>query len=144
MESLLVVRIRTLAVVYLGIFMFGASICSEASDSHGAKEPIWPTKQWQTSLPEEQGMDSKELAELVDFGARRVLATPDVTLSSMLDSLLVARHGKIVAEAYYAPYAAEIPHAIHSVTKAVIGTLTGIAMKDGLLDSPSRWVLDFF
>jgi len=144
MESLLVVRIRTLAVVYLGIFMFGASICSESADSQGAKEPIWPTKQWQTSLPEEQGMDSKELAELVDFGARRVLATPDVTLSSMLDSLLVARHGKIVAEAYYAPYAAEIPHAIHSVTKAVIGTLTGIAMKDGLLDSPSRWVLDFF
>ena len=68
MESLLVVRIRTLEV-YLGIFMFGASICSEAADSQDAKEPIWPTKQWQTSLPEEQGMDSKELAELVDFGA---------------------------------------------------------------------------
>jgi CubicO group peptidase (beta-lactamase class C family) len=124
--------------------MFGASNCSEAADSQGAKEPIWPTKQWQTSLPEEQGMDSKELAELVDFGARRVLATPDVTLSSMLDSLLVARHGKIIVEAYYAPYAAGIPHAVHSVTKAVIGTLTGIALKDGLLDSPSRRVLDFF
>ena len=134
MESLLVVRIRTLAVVYLGIFMFGASICSEAADSQGVKEPIWPTRQWQTSLPEEQGMDSKELAELVDCGAWRVLATPDVTLSSMLDSLLVARHGKIVAEAYYAPYAAGIPHAIHSVTKAVIGTLTGIALKG----TPSR------
>src|SRR5215469_9868098 len=134
MESLLVVRIRTLAVVCLSIFMFGASICSGAADSQGVKEPIWPTRQWQTSLPEEQGMDSKELAELADFGARHVLATPDVTLSSMLDSLLVARHGKIVAEAYYAPYAAGIPHAIHSVTKAVIGTLTGIAVKG----TPSR------
>ena len=143
-RACLLLPIRTLAVVYLGIFMFGASNCSEAADSQGAKEPIWPTKQWQTSLPEEQGMDSKELAELVDFGARRVLATPDVTLSSMLDSLLVARHGKIIVEAYYAPYAAGIPHAVHSVTKAVIGTLTGIALKDGLLDSPSRRVLDFF
>jgi hypothetical protein len=34
-------------------------------------------------------MDSKELAKLVDFGARRILATPGVTLSSMLDSPLV-------------------------------------------------------
>ena len=62
----------------------------------------------------------------------------------MLDSLLVVRHGKIVAEAYYAPYAAGIPHTINSVTKAVISTLTAIAFKDGLLDSPSHRVLDFF
>ena len=144
MESLFAVRIRTLVVLYLGIFMFGASICGKAADAQGPNEPIWPTSRWQTSSPEEQGMDSTELAELVDFGARRVLATPGVTLSSMLDSLLVVRHGKIVVEAYYAPYAASIPHAIHSVTKAVIGTLTAIALKDGLLDSPSHRVLDFF
>ena len=62
----------------------------------------------------------------------------------MLDSLLVVRHGKIVAEAYYAPYAAGIPHTMNSVTKAVISTLTAIACKDGLLDSPSHRVLDFF
>ncbi|HEY2456328.1 MAG TPA: hypothetical protein VGI13_03430 [Candidatus Acidoferrum sp.] len=56
-------------------------------------------------------MDSNEIVKLVDFGARRILATPGVTLSSMLDSLLVVRHGKIVVEVYYAPYAAGIPHA---------------------------------
>jgi hypothetical protein len=39
-------------------------------------------------------MDSKELAELVDFGARRILATPGVTINSMLDSLLVERQRK--------------------------------------------------
>jgi hypothetical protein len=94
MESLLAVRLCTLVVLYLGAFMFGASICGKAADAQGPKEQIWPTRQWQTSSPEEQGMDSKELAELVDFGARRVLATPGVTLSSMLDSLLVARHGR--------------------------------------------------
>jgi CubicO group peptidase (beta-lactamase class C family) len=77
-------------------------------------------------------MDSKELAKLVDFGT---------TLS--LDSLLIVRHGKIVAEASHAPYAAGIPHEIYSATKAVISTLLSIASKDGLLDSPSRRVLDF-
>jgi CubicO group peptidase (beta-lactamase class C family) len=62
----------------------------------------------------------------------------------MLDSLLVVRHGKIVVEAYYAPYATGIPHTINSVTKAVISTLTAIAWKDRLLDSPNHRVLDFF
>jgi hypothetical protein len=62
----------------LGAFMFGASIGSGAAHAQDAREPIWPTKEWQTSSPEEQGMDSKELAKLVDFGT---------TLS--LDGLLV-------------------------------------------------------
>jgi CubicO group peptidase (beta-lactamase class C family) len=57
--------------------------------------------------------------------------------------LLIVRHGKIVLEAYYAPYAAGMLHAQYSVTKSVIGTLTGIAFKEGLLDSPSHRVLDF-
>jgi CubicO group peptidase (beta-lactamase class C family) len=117
----------------LGAFVFGVSICSEAPNALGTTEPIWPTKEWQTSSPEEQGMDSKELAKLVDFGT-----------THNFDSLLVARHGKIVAEVYYAPYTRGIPHAIYSATKAVISTLTAIASKDGLLDSPSHRALDFF
>jgi CubicO group peptidase (beta-lactamase class C family) len=128
----------------LGAVMLGASICSGAAPAQGATEPIWPTKEWQTSSPEEQGMDSKELANLVDYGASHSLTLPGITPSTLFDSLLVVRHGKIVAEAYYAPYTAGIPHHIYSVTKAVISTLTAIAFKDGLLDSPNHGVLDFF
>jgi CubicO group peptidase (beta-lactamase class C family) len=117
----------------LGIFTIAAAICSGATPPQDTTEPIWPTKAWQTSSPEEQGMDSKELANLVDFGT-----------THSFDSLLVARHGRIVAEAYYAPYAADIPHTINSCTKSIIGTLTAIAFKEGLLDSPSHRVLDFF
>ena len=65
-------------------------ICSGAAHTQDAIEPTWPTKEWQTSTPEEQDMDSKELAELVDFG----------TMHSF-DSLLVVRHGRAVAEVYY-------------------------------------------
>jgi CubicO group peptidase (beta-lactamase class C family) len=104
-----------------------------AAHAQGAALSIWPTQQWQTSTPEEQGMDSAALARLVDFGA---------TLS--LDSLLIARHGKIVLDAYYAPYSADVLHAINSATKAVIGTLTAIATKQGLLDGPDHRLLDFF
>jgi CubicO group peptidase (beta-lactamase class C family) len=89
-------------------------------------------------------MDSKELVKVVNFGATHVLTFPGLTLSSLLDSLLVVRHGKIVVEAYYAPYVAGIPHTINSVTKAVISTLTAIESQNGLLDGTNDRVLDFF
>jgi CubicO group peptidase (beta-lactamase class C family) len=121
--------------IVLGTIMLVASICGAASQdkSQGSAEPVWPTKEWQTSSPEEQGMDSADLAKLVAYGS-----------GHSFDSLLIARHGKIVLEAYYAPYSAEIPHLINSSTKAVIGTLAAMALKDGLLDSTDHPVLDFF
>jgi len=84
-------------------------------------------------LPEAQGMDPAALARLLDFGTNH-----------RFDSPLIARHGQIVLDAYYAPYSADIPHVINSATKAVIGTLTAIATREGLLDSPDHRVLDFF
>lgn len=125
--------------IVIGTIMLAASICSAAAQdkpqdkSQAGTEPIWPTMGWQTSSPEEQGMDSAALAKLVAYGTGR-----------SLDSLLIVRHGKIVLDAYYAPYSAEIPHIINSSTKAIIGTLASIAMKDGLLDSTDHRVLDFF
>jgi CubicO group peptidase (beta-lactamase class C family) len=119
--------------VALGAFTFAAINCNGLAATQDTAKPVWPTKGWETSTPEAQGMDSAELASLVDFGTKH-----------SLDSLLITRHGKIVTEAYYAPYEAGLPHAVNSVTKAVISTLTAIAWKEGLLDSPNHRVLDFF
>jgi CubicO group peptidase (beta-lactamase class C family) len=88
---------------------------------------------WQTSSPEAQGMSSRQLADLVTFG-----------IGNGMDSALVVRHGRIVAEAYYAPFAPGLKHRIYSSTKSVIGSLVGIALKDGLLKSVDQPVLDFF
>jgi CubicO group peptidase (beta-lactamase class C family) len=125
-------RLALLVAVLTG-FTFAASICMGAAPIQDAAEAIWPTKEWQTSTPEEQGVDSKVLANLIDFGTMHDF-----------DSLLVVRHGKIVAEAYYAPYTQGIPHTVYSVTKAIISTLTAIAWKEGLLDSPNHRVLELF
>ena len=88
---------------------------------------------WQTSSPEAQGMSSRELADLVSFG-----------ISNGMDSLLVTRRGKIVAEAYYAPFAPGLRHRVNSTTKSVIGNLVAIALKEGLIKSLDQPVLDFF
>jgi CubicO group peptidase (beta-lactamase class C family) len=93
------------------VFQFGSARAQNQNDT------VWPTKGWLTSAPEDQGMDSSELASLVAFGANH-----------SFDSVLVVRHGRIVAEAYYAPYRADIPHEIHSCTKAVISTLEVVAV----------------
>jgi CubicO group peptidase (beta-lactamase class C family) len=108
-------------------------VCAPESNAQGASETAWPTKGWRTSAPEQQGLDSAELAKLVDaVGARRQ------------DSLLLIRHGRIVAEAYYAPFEAGIRHDLRSVTKSVIGTLTAIEIQDGFLDGVDDRVVDLF
>src|SRR4029078_7387808 len=60
------------------------------------------------------------------------------------DSLMIVRHGKIVAEAYYAPYIAGISHDLRSVTKSVVGTLTAIQLQKGDVDSLDHPVVDLF
>ena len=99
-----------------------------------ADEPTaWPTSGWQSSTPEEQGMSSAALAELVEFGARNAM-----------DSLLVVRHGKIVLDTSYAPFRPGMKHVVNSVTKGIVGTLAGIAFKEGALGPLDAPVTGFF
>ncbi len=93
----------------------------------------WPTAGWQSTMPEEQGMSSAALAELVDFGALRTM-----------DSMLIVRHGKIVLDASYAPFKPGMKHAVNSVTKGVVGTLAGIAFKEGVLGPLDAPAMSFF
>jgi CubicO group peptidase (beta-lactamase class C family) len=117
----------------VGFQLLVTSVIAASSDDSGSPELSWPTKTWEATAPEAQGMDSGALAELIDtVGTYRQ------------DSLLIVRHGKIVAEAYYAPYAAGIRHDLRSVTKSIIGTLTAIELRNGLLDSVDHPIIDLF
>jgi CubicO group peptidase (beta-lactamase class C family) len=93
----------------------------------------WPTKGWSVAAPEAEGMDSGALADLVAWAK-----------ADWVDSLLVVRHGKIVLDAYYAPFKPGMRHDLYSATKSVVGALTAIAIRDHLLDSVDHPVLDFF
>jgi CubicO group peptidase (beta-lactamase class C family) len=104
-----------------------------AADGAERTPPPWPAAGWETSTPEAQGVSSAALADLVDFGA-----------DSEMDSLLVVRHGRIVTEAYYAPFRAGQQHLVNSVTKAVVGTLVGIAVKEERIRRLDQPVVDLF
>jgi CubicO group peptidase (beta-lactamase class C family) len=122
---------QRLGVIAVAALMIAAVPGATVADEQAA--PPWPTAGWQASTPEEQGIDPGALAALVEEGA-----------TQNLDSMLIIRHGRIVLDAYYAPYSAALPHVVNSVTKALTGTLAAIALKDGLLQSPDQAVMPFF
>lgn len=84
----------------------------------------WPTTGWRSAAPEEQGMDSEKLAQLVEHIQQAKLD---------LHSLLIVRNGYMVGELYNYPYSAGQAHPIMSVTKSVIGALVGIAIQKGYI-----------
>jgi CubicO group peptidase (beta-lactamase class C family) len=114
------------------LLAMAALLCAPFATAQDNTRP-WPTKEWSTSSPEEQGMSSERLARLVEFGA-----------SNDIDSVLVTRHGRILLEASYAPFRAGLKHRFYSATKSVTSTLIGMALADGLLDSTDHKVVDFF
>jgi CubicO group peptidase (beta-lactamase class C family) len=125
--------LRKAAVVAAALCLAALRAFAGTSDGQSPAETVWPTKAWQVSTPEEQGLDSAALARLVDaVGSRRQ------------DSLLIVRHGRIVAEAYYAPFEAGVSHDLRSVTKSIVGTLTAIEIREGFLDSVDRPIVDLF
>jgi Tol biopolymer transport system component/CubicO group peptidase (beta-lactamase class C family) len=84
----------------------------------------WPTIGWRSATPEEQGMDSEKLSGMVEHIQQEKLN---------LHSLLIVRNGYLVSEIYVYPYSAGQVHFIASVTKSVMGTLTGIAIQKGYI-----------
>lgn len=52
---------------------------------------------------------------------------------SEIHGIMIARHNKVIFEAYNAPYQADIPHIMHSFTKILTNTAVALAYDDGLL-----------
>ena len=84
----------------------------------------WPTAGWSSVAPEEQGMDRALLEE----AARQGGAT-----WPFLTSLLAARGGDLVLEAYYNGQEPDQPREIWSATKSFTATGVGIAIGEGRL-----------
>ncbi len=103
--------------------------------SIAVSEAYWPTQDWRTSTPEEQGMDSQKLAEMLK-------AVKEKNLN--LHSLLIIRNGYLVSETYFGSYQQDTRHQLYSCTKSFIATLIGIALDKGYLRGTDQRILDFF
>ena len=81
------------------------------------------------STPEREGVSSRVLLDL--FKAWKELDS--------LNSFIIVRRGKVIAEHYYAPYRPETPHMLFSLTKSFTSLAIGYAEAEGLLslDDPA-------
>ena len=64
---------------------------------------------------------------------------PDIEMHSVM----VVRHGHVVAEGWWAPYSAERPHLLYSLSKIFTSTAAAFAQAEGLLDLEDTVVSHF-
>ena len=86
------------------------------------------------STPEEQGVPSQIIA---DFMQQVKEKGYDV------HTLMMIRHGKVIFEHSWAPYAPQYQHAMYSATKTFTGMAVGFAVQEGLLKIDDK-VTSFF
>ncbi|WP_199516057.1 serine hydrolase domain-containing protein [Nucisporomicrobium flavum] len=83
------------------------------------------------SAPAAQGISSRSIGALLDWFEDRAVEG---------HSVMVVRHGHVVAEGWWAPYSADRPTLLYSVTKSFTSVAAGLAIADGLLALDDRVV----
>ena len=78
------------------------------------------------SAPQDQQADPAAILRFLDA----VEEHPGIEMHS----LMVVRHGHVVAEGWWAPYSAERPHLLYSLSKSFTSTAAAFAQAEGLLD----------
>ena len=100
-----------------------------------ASVDYYPTQGWRMTAPEEQGMDSKMLADMM---------TSIQKMSYHIDSVSIVRNGYMVVDAYFYPFAKDQKHIIHSCTKSIMSALIGIAIDKGYIKNIDQPVVEIF
>ncbi|MDX1995268.1 MAG: serine hydrolase [bacterium] len=96
--------------------------------------PVGTLHELQRATPESQGIASAAVLRLVEALESQ---------TNELHSLMLLRHGSVVAEGWWSPYLPEQPHIVFSLSKSFTASAVGLAVSEGYftLESP---VLSFF
>ena len=86
------------------------------------------------STPEAQGIPSAALLSFLDAVEKNGME---------LHSVMLLRHGFVVAEGWWTPYAAQRPHMLYSLSKSFAATGAGLAIAEGRFSLDDS-VLSFF
>jgi len=86
------------------------------------------------SIPEAEGVSSEGLITFLDSAA----VSPHE-----FHSIMVVRHGKVIAEGWWDPYGPDLRHTLYSTSKSFTSTAVGFAVTEELLGVDDR-VISFF
>ena len=138
-------KIFIFSLLAILVLMTAGIICSiyrpaMAPSPYEATSPdYWPINNWETSLPQEQGMDPSKLTEMIEFYQN--INTENE--QNLIESITIVRNGYIVADIYLNPlFPKNTKHVIHSCTKSIISALVGIAIDKGYIANVGTPVLD--
>ncbi len=84
--------------------------------------------------PERHGISSTALLAFVEAADREI---------DQMHSFMLVRHGHVIAEGWWAPYDAETPHQLFSLSKSFASTGVGLAVAEGKVSLDDE-VLKFF
>jgi CubicO group peptidase (beta-lactamase class C family) len=145
----MVTKKRMFFVLMIAVLVLPALASLPSATAQGSLDIDWPTNGWQTSTPEQQGMNSEMLAGLWnrllvgETGDTPPSLTPKAG-STFIHTALVIRHGNAVLDASVYPFSNAKPHELFSATKSVLSTLVGIAVDQGYIESVDQSIWEFF
>jgi CubicO group peptidase (beta-lactamase class C family) len=116
----------------LGLTATGISLLAIAPNS--LKAFPYFAKGLARSNPEAEGVSSARLISFLDAIEKSKIE---------FHSLMVLRHGKVIAEGWWAPYAAPLKHTLYSLSKSFTSTAVGLAINEGKFTLESK-VISFF
>ncbi len=94
-----------------------------------------PTKKWQISTPEAQGLHSKLLLEMMTHIKEN---------GYNIQSVIIVRNGYLVLDAYMHPFSDSQKHEMYSVTKSVTSALIGVAIDKGFIKDVNQTITELF
>jgi CubicO group peptidase (beta-lactamase class C family) len=86
------------------------------------------------STPEKEGISSSAILSFVEALDQQI---------DTLNSFMLVRHGRVVAEGWWSPYDSQSPHILFSLSKSFTSTAVGLAVAEGKLSLDDE-VLKFF
>ena len=96
-------------------------------------QPVLGGLPWGT--PESEGVPSEHI--------RRFFEALDRSSKIRIHSVMILRHGKVIAEGSFKPFTSAYPHMMFSLAKSITGMAVGMLVRDGLLSLDEK-IVDIF
>ena len=119
--------LKQVGVGAAGVGLVGALPCGQAA-------PFLSRHGLPRSAPEAQGVSSAKILGFLEAVAAS---------RHEFHSFMLLRHGHVIAEGWWSPYQAALPHALYSLSKSFTSTAVGLAVAESKLKVDDR-VTSFF
>ena len=122
-------------LIFLSLLIAVPSFIYYVSMNFGDQRVHIEKKQWNPAEPADQGMDQQHLKQAAEYIETRL---------PMARGVVIIRNGRTVHEKYYWKGGPREKDYLHSLNRAVLHGLLGIAIERGLLSGPDQPLADFF